>query len=279
MSVVIATLGGDFLQGTITALMQGSLPPAEILICIPTEHAHKTQHLANDVVKNLAIDIRGQVKQRAYGFTQVQNDMVLQLDDDTHVEARSLREMVAVLQKLGKGNAVAPIFYGPHTKTCIHTLQNGLLKNIFDYIVCGAPWGKKKMGVITSIGLNYGVDDKYASTDLVSVGWLPGGCVLAYKDDLVTENYFPFKGKAYCEDILHSFFKKQKGTRLWVATRTRVYTDEPASRLSRAIVDKEIPIRRYYVSLSNGPMWRLFIYETFCKIRSFFYSFTHNTEQ
>ena len=70
VSVVIATLGGDFLQETIAALMNGSLPPAEILICIPTEHAYKTQHLATDVVKILAIDIRGQVKQRAYGFTR-----------------------------------------------------------------------------------------------------------------------------------------------------------------------------------------------------------------
>lgn len=279
VSVVIATLGGDFLAKTIAALMNGSLPPAEILICIPTEHAHKTQHLANDVVKNLSIDIRGQVKQRAYGFTQVKYDMVLQLDDDTHVEEHSLRDMVAILQRLGPGNAVGPIYYGPVTKTCNHPLQNGFLKNIFDCVICAAPWGKKKMGALTSIGLNYGIDDQYADKELMEVGWLPGACALAYKNELITEDYFPFKGKAYCEDILHSFFKKQKGTRLWIATRVRVFTDEPMSRLSRDIVDKEIPIRRYYVSLSNGPMWRLYIYETFCKLRSFFYSFTKEAKQ
>lgn len=279
VSVVIATLGGDFLQGTIKALMQGSLPPAEILICIPTEHAHKTQHLANDVVRNLAIDIRGQVKQRAYGFTQVKHDLVLQLDDDTHVEEHSLRDLVKLLKQLGPGNAIGPVYYGPVSKSCIHSLQNGLIKNIFDCVVCAAPWGKKKMGALTSVGLNYGVDDKHTDKDLLQVGWLPGACVLAHRNELITEDYFPFSGKAYCEDILHSFFKKQKGTRLWVATRVRVFTDEPASRLSKKIVEKEIPIRRYYVSLSNGPMWRLYIYETFCRLRSFFYSFTKAAKQ
>jgi hypothetical protein len=276
VSVVIATLGGDCLAKTIDALMTGSLAPGEILICIPTEHAHKTAQLATDIVKILAIDIRGQVKQRAYGFTQVKYDMVLQLDDDTHVEEHSLRDMVTALAELGPGNAIGPIYYGPHTGTCNHPLQNGFVKNIFDMVICAAPWGKKKMGALTSIGLNYGIDDRYADKDLVEVDWLPGACALAYKNELVIEDYFPFPGKAYCEDIIHSFFKKQKGTRLWIATNTRVLTDEPVSRLDKSIIDKEIPIRRYYVSLSNGPIWRLSIYEAFCKVRSFFYSLTKN---
>jgi hypothetical protein len=276
VSVVIATLGGDFLRKTIDALMSGSLPPREILICIPVEHALKTQHLATEVVKILAIEIRGQVKQRAYGFTQVKHAFVLQLDDDTQVEKDSLRDMVNILQELGPRNAIGPIYYGPRSGVCIHPLQNGFIKNVFDCVVCAAPWGRKKMGVLTSLGLNYGVDDKHANDRLVETGWLPGACVLAHKNELVTEDYFPFSGKAYCEDIIHSFFKKQKGTRLWVATNIRVYTDEPVSRLDKSIVDKEIPIRRYYVSLSNGPMWRLYIYERFCKVRSFVYSFTKN---
>jgi hypothetical protein len=275
VSVVIATLGGNFLGKTIDALMNGSLPPGEILICIPTEHAYKTQHLATDVVKILAIEIRGQVKQRAYGFTQVKYGFVLQLDDDTHVEEHSLRDMVKVLAELGPGNAVGPIYYGPHTGTCNHPLQNGFFKNIFDCVICAAPWGKNKMGALTSIGLNYGIDDSYINVDLVEVDWLPGACALAHKNELVTEDYFPFPGKAYCEDILHSFFKKQKGTHLWIATRVRVLTDEPVSRLSKEIVNKEIPIRRYYVTLNNGPMWRLYIYEAFCRARSFFYSLTN----
>jgi hypothetical protein len=276
ISVVIATLGGDFLKTTIDALMNGSLQPREILICIPTDHAHKTQHLATDVVKIVAIEIRGQVKQRAYGFTQVNCGLVLQLDDDTQVEKDSLRDMVKILRELGPGNAIGPIYYGPHTGVCIHPLQNGFIKNIFDCVVCAAPWGKKKMGALTSLGLNYGVDDSYANGDLMATGWLPGACVLAYKNELVTEDYFPFPGKAYCEDIIHSFFKKQKGIRLWVATKVKVFTDEPVSRLAMEIVDKEIPIRRYYVSLSNGPMWRLYLYERFCKLRSFFYSLNKN---
>jgi hypothetical protein len=97
-------------------------------------------------------------------------------------------------------------------------------------------------------------------------------CALSFREDLITKDFFPFAGKAYCEDLFHSHHRKLKGIRSWIVTTTKVFTDEPVSRLSKEIVEKEIAIRRYYVDLSHGPRWRLFIYEIFCRIRSFLYS-------
>ncbi|MDB5211058.1 MAG: hypothetical protein JWQ30_1885 [Sediminibacterium sp.] len=274
VSVVIATLGGPWLQNTIDSLTGGSKTPSEILICIPVDHAHKVAALASSIVRIVPTEVKGQVKQRAFGFTQAKCNMVLQLDDDTPLEKDSLRDMVKHLTALGPGNAVGPIYYGPNTRRCNHELENGFVKNIFDCIVCAAPWGRKKMGVVTSIGLNYGVDDSYCTTDLLEVSWLPGACALSFRDELITDDYFPFTGKAYCEDLFHSYYRRIKGIRSWIVTNTRVYTDEPVSRLDKEIVNKEIEIRRYYVKLVNGPRWRLFIYEVFCRARSFFYSLT-----
>lgn len=272
ISVVIATLGGPTLERTIDSMMSGSVTPDEILISIPFDHAYKVNSLASRVVKILATHVRGQVAQRAYGFTQTQYNMVLQLDDDILFENDSIENLVNHLSQLGRGNVVAPVYYGSANRKCIHKLQDGLVKNIFDCIVCGAPWGEKKMGVVTSIGLNYGVDDSLAKDALFETGWLPGACVISYKADLVTEDFFPFTGKAYCEDIYHSYYRKKKGLRLWVATKTKVYTEEPASRLSKDIVAKETKIRRQYVKMSGGPVWRLRIYELFTRIRSLFHS-------
>jgi hypothetical protein len=272
VSVVIASLGGPSLKATIESMLSGSLVPSEILLCIPEDHAGKAVHLASGIVKIIPTQVRGQVKQRAYGFTQAKYALVLQTDDDMLFEKDSLRDLVKHLSDAGPGNAVGPVYYGPNTRRCNHELQNGIIKNIFDCLICGASWGKKKMGTVTSIGLNYGVDDRYCSSDLLQVGWLPGACVLSFRDELITEDFFPFPGKAYCEDLFHSYFRKRKGTKLWIATRVRVYTEEPVSRLAREIVDKEIPIRRYYVKLTDGPQWRLRIYEGFCRVRSYFNS-------
>lgn len=268
ISVVIATLGGESLSQTIDVLMQGDLVPREILICIPAAHAYKAAHLVNDVVKVITTEVKGQVKQRAYGFSLVQHPLVVQLDDDILLEPGTLLRLAGYLFQLGSGNAIAPVYYNRDTHTCIHALQNGFVKNCFDVLVCGAPWGKAKMGVVTSIGLNYGVDDAFCKEELKQVDWLPGACVMCYKEDLVTEDFFPFTGKAYSEDIYQSYYRKQKGVSLWVATKLRAYIDQPLLEFGKEAIEKKIRIRRKYVHMINGPLWRLRIYEWFMRMRS-----------
>ena len=268
LSVVIATLGGDCLQQTIQSLISGSVVPDEILICIPDTHAHNAISLSSDIVKVIATEVKGQVKQRAYGFTKVNYPLVLQLDDDILLEKDTLKDMVTHLSNLGKGNVLAPVYYGQNSGLCIHSLQNGFTKNLFDYFICAAPWGVNKMGVVSKIGLNYGVDDKYCNETLKTCEWVPGGCVLSFREDLVLQDFFPFTGKAYCEDIYHSFYRKQAGTKLWIVPSIKVFIEEPEPEFSPAAVEKVIAIRRTFLKLIKGPQWRLTIYEIFCRLRS-----------
>ena len=267
LSVVIATLGGECLSKTIDTLMNGTKVPDEILICIPADHAHKAEHLASAVVKVVATEVKGQVKQRAFGFTQVKKSLVLQSDDDLLFEKDTVQNLCNYLLQIGRGNAIAPVYYGQTTKRCIHELQAGFFKNIFDTVICGAPWGVKKMGVVTKLGLNYGVDDAYCTQELFQTQWLPGGCVLSFREELITKDFFPFTGKAYCEDIFHSYYRAQAGIISWVAKEIRVYIEEPVPEFNKAAVDKVIAIRRNFIRLSNGPKWRLSIYEWFSRIR------------
>jgi len=275
LSVVIATLGGAWLKNTIDSLMSGSTVPDEILICIPESHAYNAEAFESDIVKIIATEVKGQVRQRAFGFTQVKHSLVLQLDDDILLEKDAISKMIKYILQLGKGNVVGPIYYGLKSKLCIHTMQTGfsaIPKNLFDWLICGAPWGIKKMGKVSGIGLNYGVDDQYCKEPLKQTDWLPGGCVLSFKENLVLEDFFHFTGKAYCEDVYHSFFRKQAGTRSWVVTQVKVFIEEPEPEFSKHAVEKVIAIRRYYLKLIHGPQWRLFLYEIFCRIRSKFYA-------
>jgi len=275
ISVVIATLGGDWIKKIIDSLLSGSIAPAEILICIPEEHAHKVAHLTTQIVKIISTESKGQVRQRAIGFSKAKCPLVLQLDDDILLEKETINRLVQYLLKLGPGNVIGPIYYGKNSVACIHQIKSGfagLFKNLFDSVICAAPWGIKKMGTVTSIGINYGVDDRYCKSELVRTQWLPGGCVLAYKDDLILADFFPFAGKAYCEDVIHSYFRRAADNRLWVACGVRVHIEEPEPEFSKSAVGKVIQIRRYYLNLIHGPQWRLSVYELFCKIRSAVYS-------
>ncbi|MBV9988354.1 MAG: glycosyltransferase family 2 protein [Chitinophagaceae bacterium] len=275
LSAVIATLGGDWLEKTISVLLSQSLPPAEILICIPEDHAHKVQKFSDDRVRIVATKVKGQVRQRAVGLAEARHPLALQVDDDIIFDEHTLERLAAYLLELGPKNVIGPVLYGLHTRACIHRLPTGLRglpKNIFDYMICAAPWGRAKMGVVTKIGLNYGVDDRFCDTDLKKTQWLSGGCVLSFREDLVLEDFFPFSGKAYCEDVIHSFYRTRMGITSWVATRIKVFIDEPEPEFSRNIVDKVIDIRRYLLKLTGGPAWRLGIYEAFCKLRSFLYT-------
>lgn len=275
LSVVIATLGGAWLSKTIDSLMSGSVTPDEILICIPDAYAAHAAHLASAVVKVVPTEVKGQVRQRAYGFTQVKYDWVLQLDDDILLEHDTLANLIAQLQQLGPKNVVSPVYYAIGSRTCIHTLATGyraFWKNLFDCVICAAPWGKAKMGVVTRIGINYGVDDRFCENELKQTDWVPGGCVLSYREELIQTDFFPFEGKAYCEDLYHSFYRRKAGVRLWVAPRIKVYIDQPEWEFSPNAVEKVIRIRRYYLTLIKGPQWRLVFYEIFCRLRSRFYS-------
>jgi hypothetical protein len=272
LSVVIATLGEPCVEQTIQNLMSGSLVPDEILICIPDERLPKVAHLANEVVKIVLTGVKGQVKQRAVGFQKTGYEMVLQSDDDIILENDSLYKLSGYQNTLGRGNVIAPIYYLKGSLVCNHQMQSGLsgfIKNIFDCVFCAAPWGKNKMGVVTSLGLNYGVDDSFVTEELVQTQWLPGGCVLSFREDLVIEDFFPFEGKAYGEDVYHSFYRKKAGTKMWVATRVKAFIDKPQPpEYDRNAIEKAIRIRRKYLEMIGGSKTRMFFYELFSRIRS-----------
>lgn len=266
VSVVIPTLGGETLRGTIEQLNRGALVPAEILVCIPEEDAFRVKGLSFANVRVVKTHCRGQVAQRAIGFQQVQHPMVLQLDDDILLKEEALQELVCALCELGHGNALSPVYNHAMTGRCIHKMSEGFVgffKSLYAYVVCGAPWGIKRMGVVTAIGVNYGVDSSYCDAKPFETQWLPGGCVLCFREELIKENFFPYIGKAYCEDIIHSFLRTENGMRLWVIPKAYCLINVPDYDINRSSIDA----RRYFVRISGGPKWRLTLYNIFSRLK------------
>jgi hypothetical protein len=258
ISVVIATLGGGTLARTVERLNAGRRAPAEILICIPQDEAHRAADLRQPNVRIVAIPFRGQVAQRAQGFREARQPFVLQLDDDMDLVERDLDILLTKLQALGPGNCIAPIYVDERTGQCLHRQTGGLqgfLQNV-NAVLAGAPWGARRMGRVSKAGTNFGVDRARCPTELFETEWLPGGCLLHYREGLVTENFYPLPGKAFGEDLMHSHLLRSRGVRLWVARDAECRTSAPVIPADLATIRRDVRARRHFNRMRGGGGWR-----------------------
>jgi GT2 family glycosyltransferase len=230
VSVVIPTLGGETLKGTIEQLNRSTLVPKEILVCIPQTHAHKVVDLVIPNVNIIETSFGGQVAQRAYGFTLVKYPFVLQVDDDLEVSETCLSELVTFVGS--KQNiAVAPSLLGHITGKLSpymskpNRYSSWMYKSLF-WIINGEKG--YQAGRISKAGVNMGFSSE--ATEPYEVDWLPGGCALHLRENLITYNYYPYKGKAFAEDLFQSAILRKNGIKLYHCPAAIVNLDNTSSR-------------------------------------------------
>jgi hypothetical protein len=229
VSVVIATLGGDCLAATIEKLNAGTVVPAEILICIPEIEAPRAARLAGGNVTVVATPCRGQVAQRAWGFRQARHEFVLQLDDDIHVDAtciERLRACVSRFRDVAAGPKLHDLATGEYRSFLTPSSDgNRHFERLMFWVINGK--GGYEPGRIGRAGICMGLPDEPA--EWFDIGWLPGGCVLHRRANLVLSDYYPFRGKAFAEDLFHSVELTRKGVRLVRCGSASCYVDFTSS--------------------------------------------------
>ena len=211
ISVVIPTLGGKNLNDTIAKLNQGTLVPDEILLSIPEGIDIECQVQKSSNIRIIISEQKGQVPQRALGFKYAINNLVLQIDDDIQVEQKCLETLTLHILK-NQNTAVGPMLYDlkTHKYNSYLAPKNSHLTwydRIIFLIING--FDLYKSGVISKSGLCMGVAD--TEEELKSVEWLPGGCILHWKKNLITNDFYKEKGKAFAEDLHHSKLLNKNG--------------------------------------------------------------------
>lgn len=226
VSVVIATLGGDSLASTIDALNKGTNVPKEILVCIPRSQERGIEELQNKYanLKLVETECKGQVAQRAEGFKRVQYNYVMQLDDDIMVDKYCIERLLRALTMYGNRQVtVAPGMMSIETGDSIYVRSpmNRNLQRISDWLMNGADGYQP--GKINKAGCAIGVRIKRNDEKYYEVEWLAGGCVMHKKENLILDNYYPFHGKAYYEDVIHSAKLRSNGILLIIAAGARCW--------------------------------------------------------
>jgi glycosyltransferase involved in cell wall biosynthesis len=264
-SVVIASLGGNSLPITIESLNSGSIRPLEILVCMPDvdPSTHKLRKFDN--VKILYSKKRGQVFQRAYGFRQAKYEFVLQLDDDMSVASNCLELLFEALQTLGPNAAVSPALINEATGRSVYERSKypRFLLTIYSWLMNGTQGYKP--GSIDKAGSAIGIDPTLTNSRFIEVEWLPGGCVMHRLKNLILEDFWGRPGKAYCEDILHSYLLRKKGLQLFIDTFARcelevMKKDKITFNDFLRDFSRDYSARRYYMNKVSGVSARMYIY-------------------
>lgn len=260
ISVVVATTGGPTLRQTIARLNAGTLVPAEILVCIPTRGAVGADELPFDNVRIIVCERKGQVRQRLVGFAKVRCEFVLQLDDDMHMEPRCLEHLHRALVSLRADTAVAPTLVNAETGRSVYSLQGADARSWTQRLLHGSAIATP--GGISRAALNSPLDFSASSEAVNRSAWLPGGCVLHARANLVHMDYYPFPGKAYGEDVIHSVVLARRGISLFVVRDAICGVDGvPDGRSSLGSFLREMRAewrwRRHVVGMMSGSLPRL----------------------
>jgi hypothetical protein len=217
LTIVIPTLGGDVLGRTIESIMAGSVVPQKILMVIPEDRVSSLPNLKYNNVEVLTTKFRGQVQQRIAGFSKSQTHLVMQLDDDIELAYDCIEILIGGIQAYIGNVALAPALRYRKNKTSAFLSKKS---NLYYWLMNGSKG--YQAGSVYLSGSPEGVDFEGAC-NFIESQWLYGGCVLHRKSDLVLENFFPFKGKAYCEDLIHSAALRNKEVKLFFMSKAIAY--------------------------------------------------------
>ncbi len=249
VSIVIPTIGRENLKLTLNSIRFSNNEVKEVILVIPKKFDFYFE-LSDYEDLNLIIlktEKSGQVYQRVEGFKIATGDFILQLDDDIEFDNNLISNLVNRIHRLPENSSLSPILTNLKGES-VYRKSFTKLSRLFYALFYGD--FTLREGSINHFGKSIGI---LTFNRIIEVDWLPGGCVMHKRSNLILDNYFPFQTKAFMEDLFHSHYLKRKGINLYLDSHVSAIIVEPEVELcaDRLFGDKinEIKVRRYYFKL------------------------------
>ena len=215
-TIVIATAIRDSLIETLRCINNSTFTPEEVILSIPKGKTFNINEKFKFKIRIISKEI-GQVSQRIEGFKLVRTNLCIQMDDDIFFDRNFLELFISSFNKLPSRSALAPL-YGINKEILSVLISPKIyFSNILFYILDSK--FKPNYGSITKVGFPIGINPKYDSkfeNPIVETQWINGCCVIYNSKYLIKNWKYPYKGKAYAEDLLHSKFLAETGISLYV---------------------------------------------------------------
>jgi hypothetical protein len=229
VSIVIPTLGEKKLIKVVHYLNKNTtFRISEIILSIPRNKYNYVKSITKNIdnIKLVCNGKKGQVLQRINGFKAAKENNVLQLDDDTFISCEDINLLRKKIFGINQKKSVAPIFK-TFSSEYLHKRKNNFLHNIHFYILTLIFGSTKKInnfGTFDNSLISFKGNGTYRNlSDSTRVDWTLGACLLHKKKNLILKNYYPFLGKSFFEDVLHSLEMKSKGINLYLIKNASAY--------------------------------------------------------
>ena len=269
ISAVIPTTGKRNISKTLKSLNSSTVVPEEIIIVTLDNSSFTGLSSKYKNVKVINADKAGQVNQRIQGFKIAKGEFILQLDDDIVLDKKCIRLMLDEINNLPNA-AISPNVFQSKNNESIFDYKINLKHKIFN-LISGLKINNKQ-GKITLSGFESYSQINTDSDLLTQTDWLIGGCVMHHKNNLVLDNYFPFEGKAYSEDLFHSIELRKK-IKLYIHKRASIFLElnEKSSqwRTFKKDLIKDAQIRKHLVLKNKLSITRMYFVYLF-KIINYF---------
>ena len=229
--IVIPSIGEPSLLLLLSSINDSSLTPANVYIVLRSCDSIKfnSTHFSFPI-HILFSSNYGQVAQRQYGFSVAKSPIVIQLDSDCIVPSDMFLTLLNVFCQLeqvyGESIALSPAFIDTDG-FMMFSSDSFLLRSFrFLYSVLSLLYPCNNL---TAFGFNFPLNlpqNKISSSSsLFRSDWLPGGCVVHRSSNLINSNYYPFSGKAYSEDLFHSYLLSCNSVKLFCTYDSYVLTE------------------------------------------------------
>lgn len=220
ISVVIPTIGEKILHKVIKRLLSGRMAPNEILLIFSeVDSKSALDFYIYKSTKILFSPSKGQVKQRIFGFKKATNKYVVQLDSDILVNKNTIELLYKEIIK--------------NDKCCISAKivnKDLIKKKVTSY--------QKHLGKITKWGNSIWFNKVNYPKKIQELEWLQGGCIIHSKVNLIIDDYYPFKGKAYGEDVIHSCLLRKNKIKLFLNPNVKVFELSNETKISNFDLDE-----------------------------------------
>ena len=259
LSIVIPTLGGKQLNDTILSILSSTQVVDEILLCIPKSNELMLDEKLHKSVQIIWTQHNGQVFQRCVGFSKARGDFVLQLDDDIILDKNCILKMMQFMTESKENASISPIYYDQLEAVEMRYNHNSFFRKCKYWLMNGSVGYVP--GKISLTGIGFIFDFQNKEKRINEVDWLSGACVLHKKENLVLENYYPFNGKAYSEDLIHSSILRKNLVKLFVLQDAIAYQDLYLyDKVSLLELYKQYRANKYHTVLMTKNLTRLRLY-------------------
>ena len=205
--------------------------------------------------------------QRIKGFKLAKEKNVLQLDDDILIDASSINILMKNMYGINCQKAISPV-YKDFNKNYLNEKKKNFISQMhlfIMYLLFGSIKKINSIGNISNALINYGFGRQINGIKNIEVEWLLGACVIHKKKNLILENFYPYEGKSYCEDLLHSIELRKKSIKLFITNSAYVYCKTENNINNFRELLKYIKALNLFVKRSNQSL-----FESIKKIQFFF---------